>query len=254
MRCVTDFWGNCTGVASNRHDYRWRYVRPGSRPAELRESATARKNTAKENSIAQREKGQPRQPAPRPETVAKTEKASPRGKASPLENANVPTSANVPASASIPARETATIPTPVGPRENIPLRETATGRERPAAREKANASRDSTTTRESTTICHDRRRVVGDERPSQDDARRAAENGWMGAVRYDYGERYQDINRARDVRLSCGPSSVSAALKTPHYRCAVEATPCRGTVGTPTEPDDRRYDPPVELEDRISRK
>src|SRR4029079_10823636 len=44
MRCVNDFWGNCTGVASNRHDYRWRYVRPGARPRELRESATARAN------------------------------------------------------------------------------------------------------------------------------------------------------------------------------------------------------------------
>ncbi len=88
--------------------------------------------------------------------------------------------------------------------------------------------------RDNTPVCHGRRRVVGDERPSQDDARRAAENGWMGAVRYDFGERYQDINRAKDVRLNCGPSSVSAALKTPHFRCAVEATPCRETQGYQT--------------------
>jgi hypothetical protein len=108
-------------------------------------------------------------------------------------------------------------------------------------------------TRDTTIICHARRRVVGEERPSQDDARRTAENGWMGAVRYDHGERYQDINRAKDVRLLCGPSSVSAALKQPHFRCAVEATPCRDTEGLKADPDERRYDPPTR-EDQISRK
>ena len=93
---------------------------------------------------------------------------------------------------------------------------------------------------------------MGDERPSQDDARRAAENGWMGAVRYDFGERYQDINRAKDVRLNCGPSSMSVVLKTPHFRCAVEATPCRETQGTPMEPDERRYDPPVREDQNLA--
>src|SRR5262245_33994993 len=34
MRCVTDFWGNCTRVAGHRHAYRWRYVRPGARSRE----------------------------------------------------------------------------------------------------------------------------------------------------------------------------------------------------------------------------
>src|SRR5689334_11878305 len=42
MRCVTDFWGNCTGVVSSRHEYRWRYVRPGLRPPEERESPVVR--------------------------------------------------------------------------------------------------------------------------------------------------------------------------------------------------------------------
>ena len=96
--------------------------------------------------------------------------------------------------------------------------------------------------RDNTLVCHSRRRVIGEERASQDDALRAAENGWMGAVRYDHGERYQDINRAKDVRHICGPSSVSAALRVPHFRCVVEATPCRETKGTPAEPDERRYD------------
>jgi hypothetical protein len=233
MRCVNDFWGNCTGVASNRHDYRWRYVRPGARPRELRESATARANLREKEpvreKVAVREKGD----AARENAVLRD----------PPLRQNV-----VNAPAPPPVRETAVV------REKAPVREVNAPavRERPPAREKI--VRDtSVMSRDKTLVCHGRRRVVGEERPSQDDARRAAENGWMGSVRYDFGERYQDINRAKDVRLNCGPSSVSVALKTPHFRCAVEATPCRDTQGYQGEPDERRYDPPVR-EDQISRK
>jgi hypothetical protein len=95
--------------------------------------------------------------------------------------------------------------------------------------------------RDSSVLCHSRRRVVGEERASRADAQRAAENAWMGSVRYDHGERYQDINQAKDVRHNCDPSSVSAVLKTPHFRCAVEATPCRGSLGA-TERVERRYE------------
>jgi hypothetical protein len=84
-------------------------------------------------------------------------------------------------------------------------------------------------------LCHGKRRVIGEERPSRDDAQRAAENAWMGAIRYDFGERYQNLNHAKDVRHSCNPSSVSSIVKTPHFRCAVEATPCRARVAGPTE-------------------
>ena len=233
MRCVNDFWGNCTGVASNRHDYRWRYVRPGARPRELRESATARASIREKESVR--------------EKVAVREKDAVRENAvlrdPPPVRQNV-----VNAPAPPPVRENAVV------REKAPVREVNAPavRERPPAREKI--VRDTAVmTRDKTLVCHGRRRVVGEERPSQDDARRAAENGWMGSVRYDFGERYQDINRAKDVRLNCGPSSVSVALKTPHYRCAVEATPCRDTQGYQMEPDERRYDPPVR-EDQISRK
>ena len=221
MRCVSDFWGNCTGVASNRHDYRWRYVKPGARPRDLRESATARESIA-----ASRAPPAVREPAPpREKTASPKEKVAP-----PREKAAA-------------AKDKDTSPG----NQNIPLRDKAALRDRPEVREKTVMIRDTTAE------CHARRRVVGDERPSSDDARRAAENGWMGAVRYDHGERYQDINRAKDVRHVCGPSSISAVLKTPHFRCVVEATPCRATQGTPTEPDERRYDPPIR-EDQISRK
>jgi len=223
MRCVNDFWGNCTGVASNRHDYRWRYVRPGARPRELRESATARASTSEKEPVrekggAVRENAVLRDPPPVRENAVVRDTPATREKAPARENV-----ANTPAV-----------------REKTPVREKV-------VRDTAVMSRDKTL------VCHGRRRVVGEERPSQDDARRAAENGWMGSVRYDFGERYQDINRAKDVRLNCGPSSVSIALKTPHFRCAVEATPCRDTQGYQGEPDERRYDPPTR-EDQISRK
>jgi hypothetical protein len=76
-------------------------------------------------------------------------------------------------------------------------------------------------------LCHPRRRVIGDERSSQEQARTAAENAWMGSVRYDYGERYQDLNLAKDLQHSCGPSSPSGTLKSTMFRCSTEATPCR---------------------------
>jgi hypothetical protein len=91
-------------------------------------------------------------------------------------------------------------------------------------------------------FCHTRRRVVGEERPSKDKALRAADDAWMGAVRYDHGERFQDLNHARDVRHNCDPSSTSSILKRVHFRCVIEATPCRAPTGSVEARTDRRYD------------
>jgi hypothetical protein len=91
-------------------------------------------------------------------------------------------------------------------------------------------------------ICQPRRRVVGEERSSKEKAQKAAEGSWMGAVRYDYGERYQDLNFAKDVRHNCDPSSVSRIVKTPFFRCVVEATPCRAPTGSTEERVERRYE------------
>jgi len=91
-------------------------------------------------------------------------------------------------------------------------------------------------------FCHGRRRVVGEERTSKDKARRAADDAWMGAVRYDHGERFQDLNHARDVRHNCDPSSTSSILKRVHFRCVVEATPCRAPTGNVEARVERRYE------------
>lgn len=80
-------------------------------------------------------------------------------------------------------------------------------------------------------LCHPRRRVVGEERGSREDAQQAADDAWMGEVRYDFGERYQDLNKAKDVRHNCNPSTISSALKSAQFRCVVEATPCRAPLG-----------------------
>ncbi len=91
-------------------------------------------------------------------------------------------------------------------------------------------------------FCHARRRVVGEERASKRKARRAADDAWMGAVRYDHGERFQDLNHAKDVRHNCDPSSTTSVLKRVHFRCVVEATPCRAPTGASEEKVERRYE------------
>jgi hypothetical protein len=135
--CVRDFWGNCTPVASSRHAYRWRYVRPGKRNA----AAT---------------------PSPQPSSDA---------------GGGGGGGGRVQAAPSL--------------------------------------------------VCHAKRRVVGEEQPTTEQAQLSAEQAWMGSVRHDYGERYQNLAMARHVRYTCAPSSHSSGLKQAMYRCATEAVPCR---------------------------
>jgi hypothetical protein len=78
-------------------------------------------------------------------------------------------------------------------------------------------------------VCHPKRRVIGEEQPSTEQAQQAAEQAWMGAVRYDFGERYQNLALAKEVRYTCAPSSPSAGLKRAMFRCATEAMPCRSS-------------------------
>ena len=76
-------------------------------------------------------------------------------------------------------------------------------------------------------VCHPKRRVIGEEQPSTEQAQLSAEQAWMGSVRYDFGERYQNLAMAKDVRYTCSPSSAKSGLKRAMYRCATEAVPCR---------------------------
>jgi hypothetical protein len=99
-------------------------------------------------------------------------------------------------------------------------------------------------------FCHARRRVIGEERPTRVKAQRAADNAWMGSVRYDHGERYQDINHAKDVRHNCDPSSTTTILNRVFFRCVLEATPCRAPPGSTGERVERRYEEETDDDDK----
>jgi hypothetical protein len=91
-------------------------------------------------------------------------------------------------------------------------------------------------------FCHPRRRVVGTEQKTREKARFAADDAWMGAMRYDFGERFQDLNYAKDVRHNCDLSSKTPFLKSARFRCVVEATPCRAPAGAAEEHVETRYE------------
>lgn len=91
-------------------------------------------------------------------------------------------------------------------------------------------------------FCHPRRRVVGTEQKTREKARFAADDAWMGAIRYDFGERFQDLNYAKDVRHNCDLSSKTPFLKSARFRCVVEATPCRAPAGATEEHFETRYE------------
>lgn len=98
-------------------------------------------------------------------------------------------------------------------------------------------------------ICHARRRVIGEEQSSERKARKSAEDSWMASVRYDHGERYQDIRNAKDYRLNCDfssgirPGLFKDILKARDFqRCVVEATPCRAGPGAAKEQVERRFE------------
>ena len=65
-----------------------------------------------------------------------------------------------------------------------------------------------------------------------------------------YGERYQDINHAKDVRHNCDPSSTTTILKRVFFRCVLEATPCRGPSGSTGERVERRYEEETDDDDK----
>ena len=61
------------------------------------------------------------------------------------------------------------------------------------------------------------------------DARKSVKKirGAIRMVRFDFGERYQNLALAKEVRYTCSPSSPQAGIKRAMYRCTTEAIPCR---------------------------
>ena len=80
-------------------------------------------------------------------------------------------------------------------------------------------------------------RVVGTEHQTESAAKEAAIRQWQATVRYDYGEKYLDIENARHMRWRCDRSGTnetvagrveSAVTGGAGYskRCIVSAVPC----------------------------
>lgn len=83
--------------------------------------------------------------------------------------------------------------------------------------------------------CLDTKRNVGDERLSEDKAKDAAAKAWTALVRFHHGEKFMDLNFAREVKYTCARSSVNdtflgkaaEAVGQNHMRCEIEARPCK---------------------------
>ena len=78
--------------------------------------------------------------------------------------------------------------------------------------------------------CLDTFRGVGTQWPTQSGAEEAAKKDWAETVRYDYGERFMDIDHAKDYRHACSRSSVGEIAGSVLYRCEVKARPCRAPL------------------------
>lgn len=87
-------------------------------------------------------------------------------------------------------------------------------------------------------LCLTMVRAVGDQRRSQEAARKAASLQWQETVRFDYGEKYMDTKQSQAVSYLCSQSSVAdtftekaaEAVGRPLYRCRLWARPCRASV------------------------
>jgi hypothetical protein len=78
--------------------------------------------------------------------------------------------------------------------------------------------------------CLDAVVAAGPERRSLARARYSADDMWMGRVRFDYGERYVDINNAKDKSYLCvasTPVSPAVIIKRVYFRCMTTARPCQ---------------------------
>lgn len=80
-------------------------------------------------------------------------------------------------------------------------------------------------------------RVVGPDAWTEKGALYKARRAWASQVRFDLGERFSDLRRARDINVACAPASgnestvgkVGKRLTGPlavRDRCVVTASPC----------------------------
>lgn len=77
--------------------------------------------------------------------------------------------------------------------------------------------------------------IVGDEAKSKEAAELQARRHWMKAVRFDHGEKFLEMDHARDVHAQCSRSDhpitggkwgQRADAIVHNWRCKIRATPC----------------------------
>ena len=78
--------------------------------------------------------------------------------------------------------------------------------------------------------CRDMRRAVGDQHLTVEGAKKAANDAWAGTVRFHLGEKFMDLNNARNIVYTCSRSSIKeggvTTLGQSLTRCEIEAQPC----------------------------
>ena len=52
------------------------------------------------------------------------------------------------------------------------------------------------------------RRAVGDQHLTVEGAKKAANDAWAGTVRFHLGEKFMDLNNARNIVYTCSRSSI----------------------------------------------
>jgi hypothetical protein len=82
---------------------------------------------------------------------------------------------------------------------------------------------------------------TGEQAQSETAAYESAVTAWRGEVRFLYGERYTDLDKARNKDRTCAPSSVADSVRdktlAPLFRCRITARPCR-VEARPVKDDD----------------
>jgi hypothetical protein len=85
--------------------------------------------------------------------------------------------------------------------------------------------------------------AVGSEQTSKKKAIAAAHDAWIARVRFDFGERYTDLNNSVDASAVCTtstPVSPAVIIKRVYFRCKIWARPCPAATGG-IERLERRY-------------
>ena len=92
-------------------------------------------------------------------------------------------------------------------------------------------------------MCHRRMAATGAAAQSVESAKARAILAWRGEVTFNFGDRYQDVDHARDPNYACAPSGVpdtvggklQDAIGINHFRCRFSAHPCRAEAKPFTE-------------------